>query len=132
MLGFWPVLINDFVKHMNRWSGSNKVSKLCVSGDSESQSGLKSFPGLKRKLPEDMQMDDIVSLSVPRTGAMELSPVTSDKKNENVTMVGHNSTLGSKSPCAVEGCLSKGFAGLFPDTFVHRIGLTKKGKRQFT
>ena len=44
-------------------------------------SGLKSFPGLKRKLPEDMQMDVIVSLSDPRTGAMELSPVKSVKKS---------------------------------------------------
>lgn len=97
-------------------------------------SGLKFFPGLKRKLPEDMQMDGIVSPSDPRTSAMEFTPVTSVKKSrfmacrpvnleinspsctaaENIEMVRHNSTVGSKSPCAVEGCLSRGFTGLFP------------------
>uniref|UniRef100_A0A9I9EGX4 Uncharacterized protein n=1 Tax=Cucumis melo TaxID=3656 RepID=A0A9I9EGX4_CUCME len=70
------------------------VFEACAFG-SDPQ-GLKSFPGLKRKLPEDMQMDDIVSLSVPRTGAMELSPVTSDKKNENENEE-ESSELGSCS-----------------------------------
>ncbi|KAL4017566.1 hypothetical protein IC575_021121 [Cucumis melo] len=157
--GAWPVLIDDFVEHMYRRSGSNKVSKLCCTcGDSESESGvfedslsgLKFFPGLKRKLPEDMQMDGIVSPSDPRTGAMEFTPVTSVKKSrfmacrpvnleinlpsctaaENIEVVRHSSTVGSKSPCAVEGCLSKGFAGLFSTRLF--LGLDQERKASFT
>ncbi|XVE83770.1 hypothetical protein DITRI_Ditri16bG0113100 [Diplodiscus trichospermus] len=58
--GAWPVIIDDFVEHMYRISGSNKDSNVFFScGDSESQlcayedslPGLRGFPGLKRKLP---------------------------------------------------------------------------------
>ncbi|XP_023550121.1 DCN1-like protein 1 [Cucurbita pepo subsp. pepo] len=157
--GAWPVLIDDFVEHMYRRSGSNKISKLyCTCGDSESQSGvfedslpgLKSFPGLKRKLPEDMQVDGIMSLSDPRTGSMELIPVTSVKKSRfmgcrpvnlevnlpsctadaNTDMVRPNGAVGCKAPCAIEGCLSKGFAGLFSTCSV--LGLDQERKASFT
>ncbi|XP_023533447.1 uncharacterized protein LOC111795323 isoform X2 [Cucurbita pepo subsp. pepo] len=160
--GAWPVLIDDFVEHMYRLSGSNKISKLrCSCGGSESQSGasedpfpgLKILPGLKRKLPEDLQMDGMVSPSDPTTGSMELSPVTSIKKSrfmackpvnleingpscnaaadENTEMVRNNGAMGcSKAPCAVEGCLSQGFAGLFSTRSF--LGLDKERKSSFT
>lgn len=97
-------------------------------------------------------MDGIVSLSDPRTGSMELSPVMSVKKSrfmacrpvnlemnlpsctaadENTEMVRHDSGVGcSKSPCAVEGCLSKGFAGLFSTPSF--LGLDQERKASFT
>ncbi|KAG6602497.1 DCN1-like protein, partial [Cucurbita argyrosperma subsp. sororia] len=160
--GAWPVLIDDFVEHMYRLSGSNKISKLrCSCGGSESQSGasedpfpgLKILPGLKRKLPEDLQMDGRVSPSDPTTGSMELSPVTSIKKSrfmackpvnleingpscnaaadENTEMVRNNGAMGcSKAPCAVEGCLSQGFAGLFSTRSF--LGLDQERKSSFT
>ncbi|XP_022134354.1 uncharacterized protein LOC111006635 [Momordica charantia] len=150
--GAWPVLIDDFVEHMYR--RSNTISNLqCNCGDTESQSfedslpGLKFFPGLKRKLPEDMQMDGMVSLGDSRTGFMELSPVTSIKKSrsmagkpvnleinlpastadESMEMVRHNGAVAcTKSPCAVEGCLSKGFAGLFSTRSFLRLDQERK------
>ncbi|XP_022989824.1 uncharacterized protein LOC111486895 isoform X2 [Cucurbita maxima] len=160
--GAWPVLIDDFVEHMYRLSGSNKISKLrCNCGGSESQSGasedpfpgLKILPGLKRKLPEDLQMDGMVSPSDPTTGSMDSSPVTSIKKSrfmackpvnleingpscnaaagENSEMVRNNGAMGcSKAPCAVEGCLSQGFAGLFSTRSF--LGLDQERKSSFT
>ncbi|XP_022955100.1 uncharacterized protein LOC111457165 isoform X1 [Cucurbita moschata] len=173
--GAWPVLIDDFVEHMYRLSGSNKISKLrCSCGGSESQSGasedpfpgiidfvllsgLKILPGLKRKLPEDLQMDGMVSPSDPTTGSMELSPVTSIKKSRfmackpvnleingpscnaaaaaaadgNTEIVRNNGAMGcSKAPCAVEGCLSQGFAGLFSTRSF--LGLDQERKSSFT
>ncbi|KAL5739070.1 hypothetical protein ACOSQ2_028250 [Xanthoceras sorbifolium] len=155
--GAWPVLIDDFVEHMYRVSGSNEIPTLfCTCGDSDPHSlyedplpGLKIFPGLKRKLP-DRQKDesqtpypDIAHLNNVWTSkrsrlialqsmnqedsspgssgddCMEIvkhSPLGSSKSSCDNCMdiVKHNSPIGSsKSPCAVEGCLSKGFAGLF-------------------
>ncbi|TXG57563.1 hypothetical protein EZV62_015392 [Acer yangbiense] len=159
--GAWPVLIDDFVEHMYRVSGSNEnLVSFCTCGDSDPRSlyedplpGLKIFPGLKRKLP-DLQNDESethctnvahlnnigtskrsrlialqsVNLENNPPGSsgddcMEIvkhsCPLGSSNSSKSscddcMEAVKHNSQLGSsKSPCAVEGCLSKGFAGLF-------------------
>ncbi|XP_068302432.1 defective in cullin neddylation protein AAR3-like [Pyrus communis] len=140
--GAWPVLIDDFVEHMYRVLGSNNNSSFnCNCGDSESWSctyddplpGLKILPGLKRKLPGDMQIDEMVSsptlfphctdwnpaLSTKKSRAMSCIPANWDDTTSGNTVddsmetVRHSSPLNSsKSPCAVEGCLLKGFAGL--------------------
>ncbi|KAI9153506.1 hypothetical protein LWI28_012446 [Acer negundo] len=159
--GAWPVLIDDFVEHMYRVSGSNEnLISFCTCGDSDPRSlyddplpGLKIFPGLKRKLP-DLQKDES---ETPCTDVAHLNNIGTSKRSRLIALqsvnlednppgssgddcmeivkhscplgssnssksscddcmeaVKQNSQLGSsKSPCAVEGCLSKGFAGLF-------------------
>ncbi|KAL0332080.1 UNVERIFIED_CONTAM: DCN1-like protein [Sesamum calycinum] len=134
-VGAWPILIDDFVEHMYRIRGSHGASSLfCNCGDSESQqcedilSGLKNFPGSKRKFCDNLQMGEESS-----DGYASSSSIANSKKRQRystakcanwgqnqvgsiddcVETVKHSSTLGcTKSPCAVEGCLSKGFAGL--------------------
>ncbi|XVF16635.1 hypothetical protein REPUB_Repub10bG0049400 [Reevesia pubescens] len=139
--GAWPVLIDDFVEHMYRISGSNKdTNVLCSCGDSESQSsafedslpGLRLFPGLKRKLPEchDNKMESSESffsnspdpnctLNSKRSRLVACRSVNREDNPPQSSSAGcmeivkQSSPMGSsKSPCAVEGCLSKGFAGL--------------------
>ncbi|KAL7232346.1 hypothetical protein ACSBR2_010379 [Camellia fascicularis] len=136
--GAWPVLIDDFVEHMYRIMGSNDNSNLfCSCGVSENQPfedplpGLKIFPGLKRKISENFQRHELES-SVKFVGSKLLlnskrrHTLVTDKpvnwvenslgnaSDDSMDIVKHNGLLGcSKSPCAVEGCLSKGFAGLF-------------------
>ncbi|KDP27157.1 hypothetical protein JCGZ_19856 [Jatropha curcas] len=140
--GAWPVLIDDFVEHMYRISGSNKDSNIfCNCGDSESQScvfeeplpGLKVTPGLKRKLP-NLQNEEMESSDYHLTEYTDLNLMSNSKRNrlksrrplnwednppgnsagDCMEVIKHNSPMGStKSPCAVEGCLSRGFAGLF-------------------
>lgn len=87
--------------------------------------GLKIFPGVKRKLGEDLQDQDITNFNaimdckrrhtdladkmVKQEGYLLTNPVY-----DSLETVKQNSPLGSsKSPCAVEGSLSKGFAELF-------------------
>lgn len=137
--GAWPVLIDDFVEHMYRVSGSKENPGLfCSCGDSESQScgyedslpGLKIFPGLKRKSSgieqDEMESSDahIPELTdhnhISKRSRQVARPVNQEENppgssgDDCMEIVRHNSPLGSaKSPCAVEGCLSKGFAGLF-------------------
>ncbi|KAA8530376.1 hypothetical protein F0562_005085 [Nyssa sinensis] len=135
--GAWPVIIDDFVEHMYRITGSNDSPNLfCHCGDSEAQPfedslpGLKTFPGLKRKPFEDFHMQELQSSDRSAGSSIILNSKRrhifvanklnrEDNPPENATddcmeIVRHNNTLGcSKSPCAVEGCLSKGFAGLF-------------------
>ncbi|KAL0350882.1 UNVERIFIED_CONTAM: DCN1-like protein [Sesamum radiatum] len=103
-VGAWPILIDDFVEHMYR------------------------FPGSKRKFCDNLQMGEESS-----DGYASSSSIANSKKRQRystakcanwgqnqvgsiddcVETVKHSSTLGcTKSPCAVEGCLSKGFAGL--------------------
>ncbi|XP_004304303.1 PREDICTED: defective in cullin neddylation protein 1 [Fragaria vesca subsp. vesca] len=136
--GAWPVLIDDFVEHMYRFSGSNVNSNFCNCGDSESWSctndellpGLKSYPGLKRKIPGDVGLDEMESSPTPFPQSTDLNPTLSFKRtrvmsygpandipgnhvDECMHVIRHSSPLNSsKSPCAVEGCLSKGFAEL--------------------
>jgi len=106
--------------------GSNKLGAFVA--------GLKEFPGLKRKLPEDLQQDDMESSPTVFPHSTDLDPALSFKRirltahklaklednppgnttDDCMEIVRHNSPLcSSKSPFAVEGCLSKGFAGLF-------------------
>ncbi|KAL9998472.1 putative defective-in-cullin neddylation protein [Helianthus debilis subsp. tardiflorus] len=110
--GAWPVLIDEFVEHMYRMSGSEDTHKLgCKCGDSEAQpiyealSGLKVYPGAKRKLDgqELESMDAYV----------DSDTVIVSKRRHTMEHGKHNAFGCSKSPCAVEGGLSKGFAQLF-------------------
>ncbi|KAJ0042859.1 hypothetical protein Pint_19207 [Pistacia integerrima] len=147
--GAWPVLIDDFVEHMYRVSGSNESSNLfCSCGVLESQlyvyedplPGLKNFPGLKRK-SSDLQTDEMESSEDRFPDFTDLNHMLTPKRSRLVAqrpqdrednppesasddcmeIAKHNSPLGSsKSHCAVEGCLSKGFAGLF-STFLSAI-----------
>ncbi|XP_076954258.1 defective in cullin neddylation protein AAR3-like [Bidens hawaiensis] len=98
--GAWPVLIDEFVEHMYRVSGSEDTHKLgCTCGDLEDQPihetlpGLKVYPGAKRKL-EGQELESMDGIII-------------SKRRHTVDHVKHN------SPCAVEGGLSKGFAKLF-------------------
>ncbi|KAB2085215.1 hypothetical protein ES319_A05G386600v1 [Gossypium barbadense] len=138
--GAWPVLIDDFVEHMYRISGSNKdTNGFCSYGDSGSQlcayddslPGLKLVPGLKRKLREcnNDKMESLEPLfsSSPnpnctsnskrrfilcRSGERE-DNLPQNSCDESMEIVKQSSPVGSsKSPCAVEGCMSKGLAGL--------------------
>lgn len=140
--GAWPVLIDDFVEHMYRVLGSNREPNFfCNCGDSESQSctfedslpGLKDTPGLKRKLSsfqtEEMVSSDAVfldsvsptfMLNSKRSRLIDYRPLNwednppGNSASDSMDITKQNNSLGSmKSPCAVEGCLSRGFAGLF-------------------
>ncbi|KAF7135430.1 hypothetical protein RHSIM_Rhsim08G0070200 [Rhododendron simsii] len=131
--GAWPVLIDDFVEHMYRIMGCNNDPNLiCSCGDSEAQlfedpfPGLKIVPGLKRKSCEDLQRNEMESTdkfvnsnflpsSKRRHQFAKWGGNPHGKASDDCSEIGKpNGLLGcSKSPCAVEGCLSKGFAGLF-------------------
>lgn len=141
--GAWPVLIDDFVEHMYRIAGSDDNAKFfCNCGDSEAQSceyddslpGLKFYPGLKRKLHEDSQRHELVLSDTRFRDSIDLNDKLNSKRSKQSLIAGrsvysehppgaatddcmeivkHSPLSSSKSPCAVEGCLSKGFAGLF-------------------
>ncbi|XP_074286571.1 defective in cullin neddylation protein AAR3 [Silene latifolia] len=139
--GAWPTLIDDFVEHMYRITGSNDGSShnlTCHCGDPEDDSsvyeeplpGLKELPGFKRKYRDDLQGIGIsINSSLPSDVINSIVNLKRRKQqsqrkyvrggegnasNEELTTVKVNSPLfSSKSPCAVEGCLSKGFSGLF-------------------
>lgn len=91
---------------------------------------MKSLPGLKRKLHDNLQnehesLDEYVKSNCMRPSKRRQiysADICVDcEKNASwsaaddcMEIAKHNSPLGcSRSPCAVEGCLSKGFAGLF-------------------
>ncbi|XP_015063647.1 DCN1-like protein 2 [Solanum pennellii] len=128
--GAWPVLIDDFVEHMYRVGGVDN-SFCCSCGNSgaqpfeDSYPGLINFPGMKRKSCGNLQRVEESSHGDPGMDVI----VNSKRRhvnfgNQNVDwtenqshgyseMAKANSPLNhSASPCAVEGCLSKGFAGL--------------------
>ncbi|KAH9616798.1 hypothetical protein KSS87_002699 [Heliosperma pusillum] len=137
----WPTLIDDFVEHMYRITGSNDCSShnlTCQCVDPEGESpvyeeplpGLKELPGFKRKYRDDLQgigiannsslpsdvINSIVNLKRRKQQQQRkfVRGVEGNAWNEELATVKHNSPLySSKSPCAVEGCLSKGFSGLF-------------------
>ncbi|KAL4379318.1 hypothetical protein GQ457_02G019250 [Hibiscus cannabinus] len=135
--GAWPVLIDDFVEHMYRILGPRNV--FCSCGDLESQScaideilpGLELVPGLKRKLCEcdddKMESSELLSNSGNpnctsnskrnRLNSCQsvdrLDSLAMNSSDDCMEIVKHSNPMGCcKSPCAVEGCLSKGFAGL--------------------
>ncbi|XP_060193761.1 defective in cullin neddylation protein AAR3 [Lycium barbarum] len=129
--GAWPVLIDDFVEHMYRIGGVNTISNsFCSCGDSGAQPyeetfpGLKNFPGLKRKscgnlLREESSheypsMDAVVNSKRRHINFGNQSVHWNGSQSHGyLEVVKPNSPLNhSASPCAVEGCLSKGFAGL--------------------
>ncbi|CAI9752712.1 unnamed protein product [Fraxinus pennsylvanica] len=134
--GAWPVLIDDFVERMYRISGSSDSPRFfCNCGDSEVQQcdgagmknlyGLKPFPGFKRKSSNNLLIaqefsDAYVSpntMSNPKRKHFytpEKPVVWGENPLGNATDDKHNSPYGCTKPsCAVEGCLSKGFARLF-------------------
>lgn len=127
--GAWPVLIDDFVEHMYRVTGSKNNSKLCCDCvDPEAQpcipedslSGLKIVPGLKRKAPDDFERHEMNSAM----DCTESTPVFKSKRSKHIFSANIDESMeiakqnnspkcSTNSPCAIEGCLSKGFAGLF-------------------
>lgn len=128
--GAWPVLIDEFVEHMYRLKGSNNTPNFnCSCGDFEAQPSLKSFPGLKRKTDyfnqQEMEIDnnfassDICKRRHIDIGGKMWSPAdnaqlyNTDEFMESSIKQSPSPLRGTKSPCAVEGCLAKGFAGLF-------------------
>lgn len=128
--GAWPVLIDEFVEHMYRLKGSNNTPNFnCSCGDFEAQPSLKSFPGLKRKTDyfnqQEMEIDnnfassDICKRRHIDIGGKMWSPAdnaqlyNTDEFMESSIKQSPSPLWGTKSPCAVEGCLAKGFAGLF-------------------
>ncbi|KAJ7974400.1 Defective in cullin neddylation protein [Quillaja saponaria] len=140
--GAWPVLVDDFVEHMYRVSGSYDIGSFhCNCGDSESQlcrledppSGLRKFSSTKRKLPDDFQKDEMESSDNGISSMTGLNSLLICKRSKMITQdaadwednsggnaegdcmetTRQNSPFcPSKSACAVEGCLTKGFAGL--------------------
>ncbi|XP_057769504.1 defective in cullin neddylation protein AAR3-like [Salvia miltiorrhiza] len=110
--GAWPVLIDDFVEYMYRIRGSHRNS-FCNCDDVEAQqaeitsSGLKNFPGSKRRL-----WGDNLQTGQDSCASASNSSYTSPKRR-HIYLVDNSVKLDcAKSPCSVEGCLSKGFAGL--------------------
>ncbi|CAN0924351.1 Defective in cullin neddylation protein AAR3 [Linum grandiflorum] len=125
--GAWPVLLDEFVEHMYRTSGSkNNYTSSFDSGDLESHlsavedllPGLKVTPGLKRKAgqdrmeicdhPEELNLSSSTSKR-SRTAKEKMSLSSCDSGDDGMDATKQNSPVG----CAVENCLSKGFAGLF-------------------
>ncbi|KAL9247709.1 hypothetical protein vseg_021113 [Gypsophila vaccaria] len=134
--GAWPTLIDDFVEHMY---SSHHLTCQCCDPEHESSlieeplSGLKELPGFKRKYRYDLQenclaisdslpsdvLNHIVNFKRRRQQeqcnfmvGMDNSPLN-DASQDLPTLNLNSSFHSSKSPCAVEGCLSKGFSGLF-------------------
>lgn len=130
--GAWPVLIDDFVEHMYRMGGVDTISNsFCSCADSgalpfeDSLPGLKNFPGLKRKSCGYLQrleessygspdMDVFVNSKRRHINFSNQSVHWTENQSQGYLEIAKaNSPLNhSASPCAVEGCLSKGFAGL--------------------
>ncbi|XP_047311259.1 defective in cullin neddylation protein AAR3-like [Impatiens glandulifera] len=131
--GAWPVLIDDFVEHMYRITGTDNPPPSfyncgdleVLSGDSiscdESRPGLRNLPGWKRKVePNSYKFGNfewMPKCKRRRHGYVEKcvenrSSIISVEDCMDIVMQ-HNGTFGClKSPCAVEGCLSEGFADL--------------------
>ncbi|XP_042503733.1 defective in cullin neddylation protein AAR3-like isoform X1 [Macadamia integrifolia] len=135
--GAWPVLIDDFVEHMYRITPSNGCCSLrlgcncgelevqpCISDDS--LHGLKVFAGAKRKSFMEFDKEDVSkylclnssnlkhSLNSKRSRTSYVDPPANDAEDCMEIVKNNSSPLGSSSnsQCAVEGSLSKGFAGL--------------------
>lgn len=102
--------------------------------------GLKSFSGLKRKVSEDTRKndmeylntsDDLISSTCKRSKAhdavdCEDNPPVYTTEDCMETSRQNSSLCSAKSPCAVEGCLSKGFAGLFSSRSYVQFGRERR------
>lgn len=136
--GAWPVLIDDFVEHMRRVSGSNVNGNTfcsCSVSEPSSFTGLREVPGLKRKFPrshfQNNEMDSPSNLfsdnadwngmsDCKRTKLiMHNRPINSEDNipgmpsEDCMDSNKHSSPKScSKSPCTVERYLAKGVAGL--------------------
>ncbi|CAN8265991.1 unnamed protein product [Cochlearia groenlandica] len=124
--GAWPVLIDDFVEHMYSVLGPNKKANMsCNCGNTESESclyeeplsdehnkeysrfhtGLRSVPGLKRKISRDNEEEEEEDEASETHNSC--SPYLKRIKSDN-----DSPRCSSKTNCAIERCLSQGFASL--------------------
>ncbi|KAL8471603.1 hypothetical protein ACS0TY_029016 [Phlomoides rotata] len=128
--GAWPILIDEFVEYMYRVRGPDP-NCFCNCGDSDSEhqqgdttsSGLTNIPGSKRKLAGHLQMDTFASSSSYANSKKRINlfgnsgnwgqDQVNSGEDDFVGIAKQSSPLDcAKSPCSVEGSLSKGFAGL--------------------
>ncbi|KAL6553015.1 hypothetical protein OROGR_006857 [Orobanche gracilis] len=121
---------------MQRIRGSAGTPNLfCNCGISKPQQhedtlpGLRIFPGSKRRLDDNMQVDEESRPNTRITNNTKRRHLYLIEKSVNrgcnqiregdfVEIIRRNSSLSfgsAKSHCAVEGCLSKGFAQLLSD-----------------
>lgn len=134
--GAWPTLIDDFVEHMYRITGSNNCSShniTCDCKDPEGESsmfeehlpGLKNLPGLKRKMRQNLLGINVENCSLP---SEMMNSIVSCKRRKQQQPQHHKYVRCGENPlanasdeglhsasvnfCAV-GSLSKGFSGLF-------------------
>ncbi|GAB2212328.1 hypothetical protein Drorol1_Dr00020288, partial [Drosera rotundifolia] len=134
--GAWPVLVDDFVEHMYRITGSNKsvlqdAACSCNDGDGkphiveDSLPGLKRCPGLKRKSSDDLlnfcssPLDGSVFSVFPSkcrksekqwTFHKDRPPLSDSDDLQGIAKQISSFSIGPS--CAIEGYLSKGFASL--------------------
>lgn len=101
-----------------RINGSEDVRSVSCS-DAEVQStddalpGLKNVPGVKRKLGGDLQDQEFTNYNTILSSKKRFTDLATNPTYDCTKTVKQNSLLGSsKSPCAVDGSLSKGFAEL--------------------
>ncbi|XP_021721397.1 uncharacterized protein LOC110688955 [Chenopodium quinoa] len=140
--GAWPTLIDDFVEHMYRITGSNNHTRhniTCDCDDPEGKSsmfeeplpGLKNLPGLKRKFRLDLMETDLDINSLPAKmknanisckRRKQPQPQQHQRCGDHPTANGldeglHTATVNplssSKFLHTAEGRLSKGFSALF-------------------
>lgn len=129
--GAWPVLIDEFAEHMYRIRGSDSSTQLaCNCDDSDFHKaeeqvlrGLKLCPGFKRKSCDDL-LKEHGDYAGPNFWEENRARVLDmGKYNNSNNLLGH-------SNCAVEGSLSKGFAGLLSNRPC--LQFEKKGRVSFT
>ncbi|KAF6171841.1 hypothetical protein GIB67_007362 [Kingdonia uniflora] len=126
--GAWPVVIDDFADYMcrstrsNTWKGTQNSD--CHCGNTETQSclpndafpGLGTFSGSKRKSVTSNTANWAIPETLLSLKKIRLDVLSDDTAYSDMETVKYrHSTLGwlNNSACAVEGSLSKGFAGLF-------------------
>ncbi|KAK9052455.1 hypothetical protein SSX86_029084 [Deinandra increscens subsp. villosa] len=117
--GAWPVLIDEFVEHMYRVNGSEDArNNVCSCSDSEqliddSLPGIKIFPGVKRKLGDDLHNQEFTNFMNSKKKHTHLENNLVTRPTSGNPMYNCNETVKHNHQCAVEGSLSKGIAELF-------------------